>query len=242
MRLAVALTLALAAFARLTAACAPSELLVGGCELQGARGARVHYLLKNDQLSVAVRAETEGYVGVWFTPASQTTLLPGDAVVGAGDPDGAWSVMPLQINANDVIESGVPISSFSCVQADGATTLRFTRPLRAGRFPLRPEAVRIVVAVGATDEFGDFADAGEAFLANLSSGVPAPTRTSSPVVLKPGPSPEPPSPSSPSPSPPPPVPPNTSAVKSGASRGVASLVNVAALLSSVAALLSSVVF
>jgi hypothetical protein len=166
------------AFASVVGACTPSSLIPGGCEIQGPQGVRVHSKVVGGDVSFALQADTEGYVAAWFVPVYQTTLFPGDAVVGAGHPEGStpWTVVPVQINGPrlvDIIESGIPLSNVGCVQESGSTTLRFTRPLGAGRFRLNPNAVKFYVAKGDTDVFEGYNTTSSAVTANLFAGTPA---------------------------------------------------------------------
>lgn len=168
------------AFVAAVSACTPSSLIPGGCEIQGPPGIRVHSKVVGGDVSFALQADGEGYVAAWFVPVDQTTLFPGDAVVGAGHPEGStpWTVVPVQINGHrlvDIIESGIPLSNFSCVQESGSTTLRFTRPLGAGRFRLNPNAVKFYVSAGETDVFEGYNTTATAVNANLFAGTPAAT-------------------------------------------------------------------
>lgn len=172
------LTAAIFAFAAVASACTQSSLIVGGCEIQGPPGVRIHSKVDGGKVSFAIRAATEGYVATWFVPVDQKTLFPGDAVVGAGHPEGStpWTVVPVQINGPrlvDIIESGIPLSNVSCVQESGRTTLRFSRPLGAGRFLLNPNAVKLYVATGDTDVFEGYNTTTAVVEANLFAGTPA---------------------------------------------------------------------
>lgn len=172
------LAAALFALAAAASACTQSSLIAGGCEIRGPPGVRIHSKVDGGTVSFAFQAATEGFVAAWFVPVDQTMLFPGDAVVGAGHPEGAtpWSVVPVQINGPrlvDIIESGIPLSNVSCVQESGRTTLRFSRPLGAGRFLLNPNAVKFHVATGDTDVFEGYNATKAVVTSNLFAGTPA---------------------------------------------------------------------
>jgi len=161
------------------AACVPSSALAGGCQLHSPRGTAVHYALSGGDVTFEVSGDTSGFVAIWVTPQNQTSPYPGDGVVGAAHPDGytPWSVVTVQLNGprlTDVLESGVPLTNSSAVtRPNGWTTLRFTRPLGAGRFPINANAVRLVLATGSTDAGMSFNGTAGVIEANLFLGTPS---------------------------------------------------------------------
>lgn len=135
-----------------SAECVPSNAFPGLCEIEGAAGVQVHYALHRDSVSFAVKAPTDGYVALSFAPTGQEAMFPADAVVG-------WvgtttSVRAYQLNGYlpiDVTDSGVTLTNTSAYEEFGFTTIRFTRPLRAGRFFIDPKDVTMNVAYGDKD-------------------------------------------------------------------------------------------
>lgn len=167
--------LAVTARAARAAACAPSSVIQGGCELLGGAGVALHYALAPEAITVALRAQTRGYVAVGFVPTGQDAMFPADAVVGwMGDTSSG--VVPYQVNGYlpvDVIASGVRLSNTSVEEdADGWTTVRFTRRLQAGRFPLADLSdVTLNLAQGASDGLAGHTQAAT-LRANLLTGAP----------------------------------------------------------------------
>lgn len=159
------------------AACVPSTLISGGCQLQGGAGVGVHYALAPENITMALKARTPGYVAVSFAPKGQAAMFPADAVVGWTGA-ATTAVTAYQINGYlpmDVIASGVRLTDTSVVQdADGWTTVRFTRRLDAGRFPLTDLSdVSMNVAQGDTDGLTLHTQAATV-RANLLEGFPRP--------------------------------------------------------------------
>lgn len=136
------------------AACLPSTLIPGGCQLQSAAGVDVHYALAPENITMALKARTPGYVAVSFAPTGQAAMFPADAVVGWTGA-ATTSVVAYQINGYlpmEIIASGVRLTDTSVVQDAGWTTVKFTRRLAAGRFPLTDLSdVSMNVAQGDTE-------------------------------------------------------------------------------------------
>lgn len=139
-----------------TAACAPSQLVKGGCRLLGtdSSGVDVHYALakNNSMVSFALRAMTPGYVAIAFVANGQDAMFPSDAVVGWAGASNA--VMGYSINGyqqKDVVGSGILLTNTSVSEIAGKTTVRFTRRTRTGRFPIDPAHVTFNLAQGPTD-------------------------------------------------------------------------------------------
>ena len=136
------------------AACEASKLMKNGCHLAGAdeSGVDVHYALSKNgtQVSFALRAKTPGYVAIAFVKNGQDAMFPSDAVVGwAGESN---AVMGYAINGYDrIVGSGIVLTNTSTSQVAGATTVRFTRPTKTGRFPIDPAYVTFNLAQGPTD-------------------------------------------------------------------------------------------
>jgi DOMON domain len=159
------------------AACVPSTLIPGGCQLQGGAGVDVHYALAPETLTMALKARTPGYVAVSFSPKGQAAMFPADAVVGWTGP-ATTSVVAYQINGYlpmEVIASGVRLTDSSVVQdAEGWTTVKFTRRLDAGRFPLSDLSdVSMNVAQGDTDGLTQHTQAAT-LRVNFIDGFPRP--------------------------------------------------------------------
>lgn len=155
-----------------SAECVPSNAFPGLCEIEGTAGVQVHYALHSDSASFAVKAPTTGYVALSFAPAGQQAMFPADAVVG-------WvgtttSVRAYQLNGYlpiDVMDSGVTLTNTSAYEESGFTTVRFTRPLRAGRFFIDPNDVTMNVAYGSKDGLTQHENAG-VIRADLITGTP----------------------------------------------------------------------
>ena len=159
------------------AACVPSTLISGGCQLQGAAGVDVHYALAPETITMALKALTPGYVAVSFAPKGQAAMFPADAVVGWTGPS-TTNVVAYQINGYlpmDVIASGVRLTDTSVVRdAEGMTTVKFTRRLDAGRFPLTDLSdVSLNVAQGDSDGLTLHTQA-TTLRVNLIDGFPRP--------------------------------------------------------------------
>lgn len=152
-------------------ACTPSSFIERGCEIAGGSGVAVHYKLDGPAVAFALRAKTEGYVGISFMPINQTAAIPADAVFGSAL--GAAVVVPMQINLETTfISSGVRLTNASVTKSGEYTTLAFARNLKDARFFLNPRALRFRVASGAFDALA-FENSSTLVTADLVEGLPA---------------------------------------------------------------------
>lgn len=134
-------------------ACVPSVTIDGGCSLDAGPNVVMQYKLRDAGVEFAINARTNGYVALSIVPTGQTASIPADAVVGQVSPEGTQYFAAYQFNGegpSDVIASGVPLKDVAVTESDDRTTLRFWRPLDAGRFPIDPEHVTMYVTYGAT--------------------------------------------------------------------------------------------
>jgi len=182
-------------------ACTPSAVLPAGCQLQsGNANIGVHYVLNGStSVQFAVVANTTGFVSLSIVPNGQASRIPGDAVFGLYDKN-YEIVEEWQINGANMsvyVPSGVPLTGASVSQMNNrTTTLVFSRPLNAGRFPINPAQVSFDVSYGPPN--GNLmAIATSRVVADLVAGLPeaaqplAQPPVQPPVQSPPSPSPSP---------------------------------------------------
>ena len=209
-------------------ACSPSVVLPGGCQLlSGNADIGVHYLLtRNASVQFAVVANTTGFISMSIVPNGQVSRTPGDAVFGLYDRN-YEIVEEWQINGPTMaayIPSGVPLSGASVSQVNNhTTTLVFTRPLNAGRFPINAYDVSFDVSYGPPAS-NLTASSTSRVVANLIAGLP---EAYSPIPQSPSPA-VPQSPSPAVPQSPSPAVPRGSATACAISLGVVALAAMAA--------------
>ena len=119
-------------------------------------------------------ANTTGFISMSIVPNGQVSRTPGDAVFGLYDRN-YEIVEEWQINGPTMaayIPSGVPLSGASVSQVNNhTTTLVFTRPLNAGRFPINAYDVSFDVSYGPPAS-NLTASSTSRVVANLIAGLP----------------------------------------------------------------------
>lgn len=113
-----------------------------------------------------IEAETRGWVGVAFAGSSLDAKYTPDAVIGwirksdAGSAQDSYHVGSYRLQGDDwssPIDNSrqVPLEKTSvCQTREGRTIVRFTRPTRAGKYPISPksgEYQSMLAAVGGGD-------------------------------------------------------------------------------------------
>lgn len=168
-------------FASASATCTPATLLSSGCSLKGPSGVSIEYALHESTVDFSVKAPAAGFVALSIVKNGQTSQIPGDAVFGFSN----GTIQKWQVNGpsfKDWLPSGVPLTNSKVTVTDGLH-VSFTRRFDSGRFHINKTAVSFDVYYGMN--FSDVSAAGSRVVANLVTGEPAASSTSSPPTSSP---------------------------------------------------------
>eukprot|EP00210_Caulerpa_lentillifera_P000587 g568.t1 len=114
----------------------------------------LHWTLTGDLLELAMEANTLGWVG-FSVAGSQGSMAPADAVIGWVSTDGltvrAYNISSQDVSAGDE-DPNINLGGIGGGQANGVTTISFSRIITEGGFPIDPQAITFInYAYGSSD-------------------------------------------------------------------------------------------